>query len=124
MSESPRTPKNKSLSPKVSPPKTSTSRPTTNRSVVRPGDVCVGCILWLPERPDNSADIYCSKTGQVLGPNGYDHPVVVTGVKQKSGSRQEGDLVITIAMVSQYIIKNYGGFASQVVDSALTVSFS
>jgi hypothetical protein len=71
-----------------------------NRSILRPEDVCVGCILWLPERSENSIDIQCSRTGEVLEKDGYDHPVVVLGVTREKGSELRGGLVISIALVS------------------------
>ena len=70
---------------------------------VEPGDVCVGCIVWLPPKDTLNSGIQCSCTRcylpSALEDAGYDHPVVVVKIRQKNGSAIVGDLVCDVACV-------------------------
>lgn len=64
--------------------------------------MCAGCIVWLPSKVLFAESIKCNKqncSGEELDDDGYEHPVVVLGVKQKEGSRVPGDLICTVALV-------------------------
>jgi hypothetical protein len=82
-------------------PVTKTQKAQHNR--LRKGDVCVGCIVWLPPRKPHDDPVLCNRPdccGRVpLEPEGYDHPVVVLKIWQSINSNILGDLVCTIACV-------------------------
>jgi hypothetical protein len=74
-----------------------------DRPHVGAGEVCVGCIVWLPHKVPSASGIKCNKAnccGNELEDGGYEHPVVVLSVKQKAGSHVVGDLICTVACVS------------------------
>jgi hypothetical protein len=73
-----------------------------NRICLKADDVCVGCIVWLPEQVPNSQMLQCVKgsCSEVLDRGGYNHPVVVLSVRQNGTSKAIGDLIVTIALVS------------------------
>ena len=78
--------------------------PTDQRSPpLRPGDVCVGCIVWLPPKRSQEGPILCNRHGccggAALKDKGYNHPVVVLRIQQAANSRKQGDLIFTIACV-------------------------
>jgi hypothetical protein len=70
---------------------------------VKMGDICVGCIVWLPPRKSENPAIECSKSGccgnEELNDAGYNHPVVVLKIRQRKNSNVRGDLVCTVACV-------------------------
>jgi hypothetical protein len=67
------------------------------------GDICVGCIVWLPPRNDLEEPINCNRNdccgGEVLHDRGYNHPVVVMSIRQKGHSTVPGDLEFSVACV-------------------------
>ncbi|PMD55474.1 uncharacterized protein K444DRAFT_491821, partial [Hyaloscypha bicolor E] len=73
---------------------------------LRKGDVCVGCIVWLPPRKSHDDPVLCNRPdccGRVaLEPEGYDHPVVVLKIWQSINSNILGDLVCTIACATTF----------------------
>ncbi len=75
------------------------------RPPLRPKDICVGCIVWLPIKENQGPSIKCRKDGccgnEELKDEGYNHPIVVLKIKQKKRSKVCGDLVLTIALVSR-----------------------
>ena len=75
------------------------------RLPLRPGDICVGYIVWLPIKENQGPSIKCRKDGccgnEELKDEGYNHPVVVLKIKQKNRSKVCGDLVLNIAIVSR-----------------------
>ncbi len=88
-----------------SPSPSSTSPAQTEKPPLDPGDICVGCIVWLPPRELNNQCIKCEKRNccgkTVLDDGGYNHPVVVVKIRQKKGSALIGDLVCSVACVSE-----------------------
>ncbi|KAH6662055.1 hypothetical protein B0J14DRAFT_707881 [Halenospora varia] len=76
------------------------------RLILSARDLCVGCIVWLPERNIQQISIKCDKSiccGQSeLGDGGYDHPVVVLSIKQRHGSTTIGDLKCSVACVTSF----------------------
>ncbi len=87
------------------------AHPPTDEKAYRPrlisGDVCVGCIVWLPPRKDHEPPILCKREGccggEVLQDEGYNHPVVVLKIRQSENSRVHGDLMCLVACVSVLI---------------------
>src|SRR6187402_1379532 len=79
-------------------------RQQTDRRPIDPGHLCVGCIVWLPPRNSHHSSVKCDRKGCCDGDEledpGYDHPVVVLSIRQKTGSVQLGDLVCSVACVS------------------------
>lgn len=75
------------------------------RPKLRPEDICVGCIVWLPQKDVNEGGMKCRKDGccqnSELEEKGYNHPVVVLEIKQRKNSRTFGDLVCVVACVSR-----------------------
>jgi hypothetical protein len=73
-----------------------------NRASLRAGDICVGCIVWLPEQLLNDQSLQCiqSNCGEVLDVRGYNHPVVVLSIRQNEISKVSGDLITSIALVN------------------------
>lgn len=73
------------------------------RPGLRAGDICVGCIVWLPSRKSKHAGIKCNKDAccghAELGDGGYDHPVLVLNIKQRDESNIAGDLICSVAIV-------------------------
>ncbi|PVH69927.1 hypothetical protein DL98DRAFT_521888 [Cadophora sp. DSE1049] len=65
------------------------------RPPLRPGDICVGCIVWLLIKENQGPLIKCRKDGccgnKELKDEGYNYPVVVCG-----------DLVLTIAIMTSF----------------------
>src|SRR5438045_24214 len=84
-------------------PAADTADNITNRASLRPEDVCVGGIVWLPSKSVESDDLYYqSRDGLTMGKlddRGYDHPVIVLSVHQRTGSRVTGDITVSIALV-------------------------
>ncbi|KAG9246657.1 hypothetical protein BJ878DRAFT_270384 [Calycina marina] len=76
------------------------------RPPLRPGDICVGCIVWLPIKENQGPSIKCRKDGCCgngeLKDGGYNHPVVVLKIKQNQRSSVCGDLVLTIAIMTSF----------------------
>ncbi|PVH70309.1 hypothetical protein DL98DRAFT_521695 [Cadophora sp. DSE1049] len=74
------------------------------RPPLRPGDICVGCIVWLPIKENQGPSIKCRKDGccrnEELKDEGYNHLVVVLKIKQKKRFKVCGDLVLTIAIIT------------------------
>jgi hypothetical protein len=81
-----------------------------SRPHLRSGDVCVGCIVWLPPRGDHEQPIMCNREGccgrEILEDAGYDHPVVVLSIWQKEHSTRIGDIVCSVACVSNFTYLN------------------
>lgn len=78
-----------------------------DRPLVVAGDLCVGCIVWLPPRVLSANTLTCGTKnccGKELEDGGYDHPVVVLSMKQKEGSYILGDLICTVACVGIILI--------------------
>ena len=82
-------------------------RPTSNyalldRSNVLAGDLCVGCIVWLPPKVALDSNINCARcpAQEEMEEGGYNHPVVVLKIGQKENSTKLGDLVCDVACVS------------------------
>ncbi|KAF4627837.1 hypothetical protein G7Y89_g10312 [Cudoniella acicularis] len=79
------------------------------RTRVEPGDLCVGCIVWLPPKDDGNDNIKCNCSTctypSELNDEGYNHPVIVLKISQKKGSFVAGDLVTTFTdtPLSSYI---------------------
>ena len=75
----------------------------TETPSVKMGDLCVGCIVWLPARDLQAPPIKCSKAGccghDDLEDPGYNHPAVVLKIRQRKNSNVPGDLVCTVACV-------------------------
>lgn len=75
----------------------------SNRSQVQPGDLCAGCIVWLPPKKAFDSEIRCSCRGcegaEELREGGYNHPVVVLRLRQRPNSFVPGDLICDIACV-------------------------
>lgn len=69
-----------------------------NRAALRSEDVCVGCIAWLPSYPIINQVLKCKNTSEILGKEGYDHPVVVLSVEEVT-SNMKDDLTVCIALV-------------------------
>ncbi|CZT06977.1 uncharacterized protein RAG0_12547 [Rhynchosporium agropyri] len=61
------------------------------RPPLRPGGICVGCIVWLPNKENQGPSIKCRNDGCCenveLKDEGYNHPVVVLKIKQKKMSK-------------------------------------
>jgi hypothetical protein len=75
-----------------------------NTPAIISGDVCVGCIVWLPPKASyGNPPVLCNRLcccGQAaLEDRGYDHPVVVLKIRQRVNSSTIGDLVCTVACV-------------------------
>lgn len=82
---------------------------TSNWPRPKAGDLCVGAIVWLPQKITLSKEIRCCCQSHILGPSeldpeGYNHPAVVLKISQQSGSRNHGDLVCDVACVSLLVI--------------------
>ncbi|PVH81861.1 hypothetical protein DL98DRAFT_570956 [Cadophora sp. DSE1049] len=90
----------------LQPPPVQTDRPTLS-----PGDVCVGCIVWLPSKDGTRPSIRCINDDccgkEELDDGGHNHPVVVLKIKQKKDSAVVGDLVTTFSdtPLSKYLSK-------------------
>ena len=84
---------------KASTPDPRLQQPLNNRVALRPEDVCVGCIAWLPSYLTVNQVLKCKNTGEALEETGYDHPVVVLSVEQGVTPNMRGDLTVSIAMV-------------------------
>ncbi|KAE9377631.1 hypothetical protein N431DRAFT_500434 [Stipitochalara longipes BDJ] len=73
---------------------------------LKPGDVCAGCIVWLPPKFNHEDPVLCNRHGccggAALDDGGYNHPVVVIEIKQKQNSRQLGDLICTVACATSF----------------------
>jgi len=87
----------------LQPPPAQTERPT-----LRPGDVCVGCVVWLPSKDTSQRSIRCINDdccgkGE-LDDGGYNHPVVVLKIRQENGSVVVGDLICTVACVNIFLL--------------------
>ncbi|KAH8684253.1 hypothetical protein BGZ60DRAFT_547726 [Tricladium varicosporioides] len=69
-------------------------------------ELCVGCIVWLPERGTQQVGIKCNNSfccgESELGDKGYNHPAVVLSIKQKHGSTIVGDLTCSVACVTSF----------------------
>jgi len=83
--------------------------PSSNRQSDRPhieaGELCVGCIVWLPPKDLANGSIRCNRAsccGRELDDDGYEHPVVVLSIKQREGSHMLGDLICTVACVTTF----------------------
>lgn len=81
---------------------------------LRTGDICRGCIVWLPPKSSHDDAILCNRDGccnrSALQEGGYDHPVVVLKIRQKENSSLCGDIVCTVVCV--------GSVCSQTPDRA------
>ena len=77
------------------------------RPAVKAGDLCVGCIVWLPARSSEKKNIKCCKkdccNNTELDDTGYNHPVVVIKIRQRKNSTVRGDLICYVACVSLHI---------------------
>ncbi|PMD43867.1 hypothetical protein L207DRAFT_562965 [Hyaloscypha variabilis F] len=71
-----------------------------------PGDVCVGCIVWLPPKLPHEEDVSCNRHGCCCGTflkaRGYNHPVIVLKIQQRANSRIPGDLICTVACATSF----------------------
>ncbi|KAK0106866.1 hypothetical protein ONS95_003588 [Cadophora gregata] len=85
----------------LQPPRVHTERPA-----LKLGEVCVGCIVWLPSKDVTQQTIRCINNGccdqEELNDGGHNHPVVVLKITQKKGSDVLGDLVCTVACVTTF----------------------
>jgi hypothetical protein len=76
------------------------------RSDIQAGDLCVGCIVWLPPKDALNSGIKCVCAGcsasEELDERGYNHPVVVLKIRQNANSTRLGDLVLHVACVSSF----------------------
>ena len=75
----------------------------SDRLHIESGELCAGCIVWLPHKVLSAGSIRCSKAnccGKELDDAGYEHPVVVLSIKHREGSYILGDLICTVATVS------------------------
>ncbi|ESZ92047.1 hypothetical protein SBOR_7577 [Sclerotinia borealis F-4128] len=84
------------------------------RPRVRSGDICVGCIVWLPS-DGRDKNIKCCKRnccGKGLGEDGYDSPVVVLKIRQRKGSSIRGDLICYVATITTFSDMNLENYLS------------
>lgn len=82
----------------ISPPPNDENCPRTK---VRSGDLCVGCIVWLPS-DGNDKSLKCCKRnccGKGLAEDEYNNPVAVLKIRQRKGSSIRGDLICYVATV-------------------------
>jgi hypothetical protein len=70
---------------------------------LRNGDICRGCIVWLPPKSSHDDAVLCNRDGccgrSALQEGGYDHPVVVLKIRQRENSRLYGDILCTVVCV-------------------------
>ncbi|KAH9213955.1 hypothetical protein DL95DRAFT_462615 [Leptodontidium sp. 2 PMI_412] len=85
----------------LQPPPIHTDKPHLN-----PGDVCVGCIVWLPPKDFTRPSFRCVNKNccrnEELDDGGHNHPVVVLKIRQKKGSTVIGELICTVASVTTF----------------------
>ncbi|KAF7855389.1 hypothetical protein EAF04_010132 [Stromatinia cepivora] len=85
------------------------------RPRVRSGDLCVGCIVWLPlDGYDKS--IKCCKRkccGKGLAEDGYNNPVVVLKIRQRKGSSIRGDIICYVAAITTFSDMNLENYLSE-----------
>ncbi|TVY15317.1 hypothetical protein LARI1_G009302 [Lachnellula arida] len=78
----------------------------SSRSQVQPGDLCAGCIVWLPPKKAFDSEIRCScracEGAEELREGGYNHPVVVLRLRQRQNSSVPGDLICDIACMTTF----------------------
>ncbi len=79
---------------------------TFERPLVKAGDLCVGCIVWLPARNTEKKNIKCCRRdccgNNELDDPFYDHPVVVIKIRQRKNSTVRGDLICFVACVRDF----------------------
>jgi len=101
-------PSQHNLTPKRSTPSRPPISSPPSSQIVRPkvksGDLCVGCIVWLPPRNLQHEAIKCCKIGccdrEELDDRGYNHPVIIMKIRQRKDSTKKGGLVCSVACVS------------------------
>jgi len=84
------------------PPTTPQPSNDSRRRELNPGDVGVGCILWLPLKEETNDSVFCTKgtcPREELNEGGYNHPVAVLSFRQRENSSKRGDLLCTVALV-------------------------
>ncbi|PMD27099.1 hypothetical protein NA56DRAFT_743451 [Hyaloscypha hepaticicola] len=80
---------------------------TNNRTPsLRSGDICRGCIVWLPPKTSHDDAVLCNRDGccdrSALQEGGYDHPVVVLKIRQRENSTLYGDILCTVVCVTTF----------------------
>ncbi|ATZ49508.1 hypothetical protein BCIN_04g06470 [Botrytis cinerea B05.10] len=85
------------------------------RPKVRSGDLCVGCIVWLPSEGFDKSIKCCKRDccGKGLGEDGYNNPVVVLKIRQRKGSSIRGDLICYVANVTTFSDMNLENYLSK-----------
>lgn len=66
---------------------------------MRAADVCVGCIVWLPDMVEASHVKPFRLTDKALKIEGYYHPVVILGITPQHGPTRTNDLKVCFAIV-------------------------
>lgn len=71
----------------------------------KPEEICPGSIVWLPSKDRaGPEDLYCVREGHcgpdLLETERYRHPAVVLSIRQRTGSTEEGDLMVRISDMS------------------------
>jgi hypothetical protein len=77
----------------------SSSQVHTTRSFLKADEVCVGCVVWLPDKIETSHVGLFGQSDEVLNAEGYYHPAVILGIRPRPASKHISDLEICIALV-------------------------
>jgi len=87
------------------PPRSTPNNALYERKELRPRDICVGCIVWLPLKSPLDSSVNCLKCPALeeMEDGASNHPVVVLKIRQKENSTTLGDLVCDVANVSTYL---------------------
>jgi hypothetical protein len=77
----------------------SSSHVHPTRAILRAEDVCVGCIVWLPDMMETSYVRPFRQSDKVLNVEGYYHPAVILGIRPRPAPGHINDLEICFALV-------------------------
>jgi len=80
-----------------SPPKVHRARPFLTAE-----DLCVGCIVWLPDVMETSYVRPLGLNGRALNIEGYYHPVVILGITPQPMPSDISEIEICFAIVQSY----------------------
>jgi len=75
------------------------SQAHSGRTALKPDEICVGCVAWLPDLMETSYVRPFRQSDEALQQAGYYHPVVILGIKPQPAPGHLGDLDICFAMV-------------------------
>src|ERR1700726_3628060 len=72
----------------------------TRRAPLRAEEVCVGCVVWLPDKYETSHVGIMGRSDVVLNREGYYHPAIIVAIRRPPTPRHTGDLQICFALVN------------------------